>query len=35
MHLERLLEEPSAEAFFAGFLPKIMPAGSTRNLIHF
>lgn len=35
MHLEMLLEEPSAEAFFAGFLPKIMPDGTTWNLIQF
>jgi len=35
MHLEFLLEEPSAEAFFAGFLPKIVPEGTTWNLIQF
>lgn len=35
MHLEFLLEEPSAEAFFTGFLPRILPEGTTWNLIQF
>ncbi len=35
MHLELLLEEPSAEAFFADFLPKIAPEGTTWRLIPF
>lgn len=35
MHIEMLLEEPSAEAFFAGFLPKVTPEGTTWNLISF
>jgi hypothetical protein len=35
MHLEMLLEEPSAEAFFNEFLPKITPEGTTWRLIRF
>jgi hypothetical protein len=35
MHLEFLLEEPSAEAFLTGFLPRILPDGTTWNLIQF
>ncbi len=35
MHIEFLLEEPSAEAFFAGFLPRILPADTTWKLIPF
>lgn len=35
MHIEMLLEEPSAEAFFAGFLPRVTPEGTTWNLISF
>lgn len=35
MHIELLLEEPSAEAFFADFLPKITPEGMTWKLIPF
>lgn len=35
MHIELLLEEPSAEAFFAEFLPKIMTDDSTWRLIPF
>jgi hypothetical protein len=35
MHIELLLEEPSAEAFFAEFLPKIVPEGTTWKLIPF
>jgi hypothetical protein len=35
MHLEFLLEEPSAEAFLSGFLPRIVAQGTTWNLIQF
>lgn len=35
MHIEFLLEEPSAEAFFAEFLPKIVTDGTTWKLIAF
>lgn len=35
MHLEFLLEELSAEAFFSGFLPRIVPQGTSWNLITF
>jgi len=35
MHLEFLLEEPSAEAFFTGFLPRVVPSGTTWNLFPF
>jgi hypothetical protein len=35
MHIELLLEEPSAEAFFADFLPKIVAEGTTWRLIPF
>ena len=35
MHIELLLEEPSAEAFFAGFLTKIVADGTTWRLIPF
>lgn len=35
MHLELLLEEPSAEAFLRGLLPRLVPAGTTWNPIVF
>ena len=35
MHIEFLLEEPSAEAFLQGFLPKLLPAETSWNLIAF
>ncbi|MBX7210943.1 MAG: DUF4276 family protein [Verrucomicrobiaceae bacterium] len=35
MHIEFLLEEPSAEAFLSDFVPKIAPAGTTCNFIRF
>lgn len=35
MHLELLLEEPSAEACLEGLLPKLVPAGTTWNAIVF
>ena len=35
MHLEILVEEPSAEAFLDGFLPRIIPAGTSVKLIPF
>ena len=35
MHIELILEEPSAEAFFQGFLPRILPEGVTWNPIVF
>jgi len=35
MHVEFLLEEPSAEAFLQGFLPRILPDGVTWNPIVF
>lgn len=35
MHVEFLLEEPSAEVFLAGILPKLLPVGTTANLIAF
>jgi hypothetical protein len=35
MHVEFLLEEPSAEAFLEGILPRLLPAGATANLIAF
>lgn len=35
MHVELLLEEASAEAFFTVFLPKIIPEGTTWNPIVF
>lgn len=35
MHLEFLLEEPSAEAFLAGFLPRLLPETITWQLITF
>ncbi|BCU79271.1 DUF4276 family protein [Luteolibacter sp. LG18] len=35
MHIELILEEPSAEAFFQGFFPRILPAGTTWNPIVF
>lgn len=35
MNIEFLLEEPSAEAFLEGFLPKILPEGTTWTLIKF
>jgi hypothetical protein len=35
MHIELFLEEPSAEAFLSGFLPKLLPAGTTWNPIVF
>lgn len=35
MHIEFLLEEPSAEAFLAGFLSKVLPQGTSWSLIVF
>lgn len=35
MHIEFLLEEPSAEAFLAGFLPRFLRTETTWNLIPF
>jgi len=35
MHIELLLEEPSAEAFLRELLPKIVPAGTTWNPVVF
>jgi len=35
MHIEFLLEEPSAEAFLSGFLPRVLPAATTWQLIAF
>lgn len=35
MNIVFLLEEPSAEAFFQGFLPKILPKETTWTLIKF
>ena len=35
MHIELLLEEPSAEAFFTSFLSKLLPKGTTWNPIVF
>ena len=35
MHIELFLEEPSAEAFLQGLLPRLMPVGTTWNLIVF
>lgn len=35
MHIELFLEEPSAEAFLQGFLPRILPKGTTWNPIVF
>ena len=35
MHLELFLEEPSAEAFFHGFLPRILPTGITWKPVVF
>jgi len=35
MHVEFLLEEPSAEAFLQGILPKLLPDGTTWNFIVF
>lgn len=35
MHIEFLLEEPSAEAFLADFMPKILPAETSCNFIQF
>jgi hypothetical protein len=35
MHIELLLEEPSAEAFFNGFLAKLLQKGTTWNPIVF
>jgi len=35
MNIEFLLEEPSAEAFLEGFLPNILPEGTTWTLIKF
>ena len=35
MHVEFLLEEPSAEAFLAGFLPRALPQGDTWSLHSF
>ena len=35
MHIELFLEEPSAEAFMQGFLPKVLPGETTWNPIVF
>jgi len=35
MHLEFLLEEPSAEVFLDAFLPRVLPANVTRRLHSF
>ena len=35
MHIELLLEEPSAEAFFSTFLPKVLPQDATVRPIIF
>jgi hypothetical protein len=35
MHIEMLVEEPSAEAFFRGFLPRILPENATCEIIVF
>lgn len=35
MHIEFLLEEPSAEAFLIDFMPKILPAETSCNFIQF
>ena len=35
MHVVFFLEEPSAEAFFSEFLPRVAPAGMTSQLIVF
>jgi hypothetical protein len=35
MHIEFLLEEPSAEAFLADFMPKIVPAETSCSFIRF
>jgi hypothetical protein len=35
MHIELFLEEPSAEAFLQGLLPKLVPVGTTWNPIVF
>lgn len=35
MHIEFLLEEPSAEAFLQQFLPKVLPAKTTWNPVVF
>ena len=35
MHIELLLEEPSAEAFLSAFLPRVLPAGTTLRPIVF
>ena len=35
MHLEFLLEEPSADAFLAGFLPRVLPQAMTWRFIVF
>lgn len=35
MHVEFLLEEPSAEAFLQGIVAKLLPAGATYNFIVF
>ena len=35
MHIELFLEEPSAEAFLQGLLPKLVPGGTTWNPIVF
>ncbi len=35
MHIELVLEEPSAEAFLDGFLSRLLPAGTTGNPIVF
>jgi hypothetical protein len=35
MHIEFLLEEPSAEVFLQGFVGKLLPPGSTWRFIVF
>lgn len=35
MHIELFLEEPSAEAFLQGLLPRLLPPGTTWNPIVF
>ena len=35
MHIELLLEEPSAEAFLQGLMPRLVPSGTTWSPIVF
>lgn len=35
MHIEFLLEEPSAEAFLQGLLPRLLPPGASWNTVVF